>query len=449
MIPLLSTVNLVWVSIFKKNILIDQLKKIISLLLFIFLSLKSEGQTYTQSYVDKCTGEIKTVTTVFINGNTQVSFYNQIRTFTPSEVASGAVQTWLNSVYAQYNSMACPTNQVVQQTVQNTVSQAASSAASSSASSAASSSASSAASSSAGSTTNSGSSNTSSSNSETSSSSNNSTESKSENSSSSSESKSEQKSESKSEEKSESKSEENNEESSSEKKEEEKKEEKKRGGNINPMILASDLTSMQNPDGRFNIVLGVGWSRSSMAGDETYSANGMIWSNLKQFALNGGYTKMKYENGRLSSIHNYGTTFAYLDGNFMNLMTYTYIKPDPTKGTYGYNLGIVNLIIKNPEKKRWEYNIISSGVIFWTKPYQYSKKVTLSPQVFLLLSPISYNSTTGMTSVNRHVGFLAGSSLDYKISKRFGFTVNYKLNVNTMPNSPLLHNILVGSRMIL
>jgi len=138
-----------------------------------------------------------------------------------------------------------------------------------------------------------------------------------------------------------------------------------------------------------------------------------------------------------------------LDGNYMNLMSYTYIKPHPKHGTYGYNLGLVNLFIKNPEKDRWEYNMISSGVAFWTKPYPYSKKLTISPQGFILLSPLSYNSTTGATLVNRHAGFLIGSSFDYKISKRFGFGINYKIAGNTMPGSPILHNVLIGSRLIL
>jgi hypothetical protein len=206
---------------------------------------------------------------------------------------------------------------------------------------------------------------------------------------------------------------------------------------------------MQNPDGRFNVVLGLGWSRASMAGDETFSANGMIWSNLRQFAVSGGYTKMEFNDGKLNAIHSYGTTIAYLDGNYMNMLSYTYVKPDIKRGTYGYNLGMINMLMRNPKNTGMDFNLITSAVFFWTKPYQYSKKVTLSPQTFLMLSPITYNTTTGRTLVNRHAGFLIGTSIDYKISKRFGFSINYKANLNTMPGSPILHNILVGSRMIL
>jgi hypothetical protein len=66
-----------------------------------------------------------------------------------------------------------------------------------------------------------------------------------------------------------------------------------------------------------------------------------------------------------------------------------------------------------------------------------------------MFAPLSWNSVTGGSTVNRSVGFLLGSSFDYKITKRFGFTINYKLSGNTSAGSPFLSNFLIGSRMIL
>jgi hypothetical protein len=186
-----------------------------------------------------------------------------------------------------------------------------------------------------------------------------------------------------------------------------------------------------------------------MAGDESYSANAMIWSNLKQFALGGGYTKMEFNEGKLDGIHSYGVTAAYLDGNYMALLGYTYIKPHPKYGTYGYNIGMVNIFLRNAENTGFDYNMITSVVSFWTKPFQYSRKLTISPQVFVMSSPISYNTVTGNTMVNRHAGFLLGSSFDYKISRRFGFSCNYKFSASTQPGTPILHNFLIGSRVML
>jgi len=51
--------------------------------------------------------------------------------------------------------------------------------------------------------------------------------------------------------------------------------------------------------------------------------------------------------------------------------------------------------------------------------------------------------------VNRHMGFLLGAAFDYKITKRFGFSFNYKISGNTKSGSPFLSNFLIGSRMML
>ena len=192
----------------------------------------------------------------------------------------------------------------------------------------------------------------------------------------------------------------------------------------------------------------MGVSKSSMAGDESFSGGLTINSDLSSIVTTGGYTKMAMtKDGNLDAIHSYGTAFAYLAGNYMNLLGYTWIKPTPKKGTFGYNVGVINLLLNNG--KGYDYNMASSAIAFWTKPYQYNKKLTVSPQIFTMFSPISWNSVNGETTVNRHMGFLLGSSFDYKITKRFGFSFNYKLSGNTKSGSPFLSNFLIGSRMML
>ena len=54
----------------------------------------------------------------------------------------------------------------------------------------------------------------------------------------------------------------------------------------------------------------------------------------------------------------------------------------------------------------------------------YSKKLTISPQVFTMFSPISWNSVTGQSTVNRHMGFLVGSAFTgmyYSIANLYFF----------------------------
>ena len=213
--------------------------------------------------------------------------------------------------------------------------------------------------------------------------------------------------------------------------------------------MASDITVAEASAGKYLASISLGLSKSSMAGDESYSGGLVINSNLSSIVMTGGYTKMAMtRDGNLDAIHSYGTAFAYLAGNYMNLLGYTWIKPTPKKGTFGYNVGVINLFLKN-DAGGFDYNMASSAIAFWTKPYTYSKKLTISPQVFTMFSPISWNSTTGVSTVNRHMGFLVGSSFDYKLSKRFGFSFNYKISGNTKAGSPFLSNFLIGSRMVL
>jgi hypothetical protein len=399
------------------------------ILITILISKQTVGQTFTQTFIDKCSGETKIATTIMINGSATVSFYNQIKTFSPIEVQSGMVKTWLITVKTSYEAFTCPLtdNPIVQQAVANTVAQAATSAAASAASSAASTSASSAASSSASSAASS---------STTPANSSNETQSPSDNGDNSSTS--------------ESKSEESNSDSNEEKKEEKKQEEKKKQKTAvsNPMLISSDLSTIQTAEGRWLQSATIGISRSSMAGDKSYSANAVVMSDLRTLILTAGYTKMEFSNGKLNAIHSYSTSFASLNGNYMNLIGYTWIKPTQKKGVFGYNVGMLNLLLKNSDNG-YEYNQSTSTVAFWTKPYQYSKKLTLSPQLFIMFSPINWNTVTGISTVNRSIGFLIGSSFDYKISKRFGFSINYKLSGNTLSTSPFLSNILIGNRMMI
>jgi hypothetical protein len=368
--------------------------------IFTFQNVNAQA-TVNQTFIDKCTGEVKIATTTYVNGNAVISFYNQIKMFTAFEVTSGIAQSWLLSVKTSYESITCPLNNpVVTQTVQQTVTQATATAVTTAASTTASS-----ATSSSSSTT--------------------SSESKSEDSKS-----------------------ESNEESDSNEESESEEEENKKQQNINPMLLASDLTSAQSIDGSYSVMISIGVSRSSMSGDKSYGVNGIVWSTLNQFALSSNYTKMDFSGGKLNAIHSYGLSLAYLNGTWMTLPTYTYIKPNPILGTYGMNVGGIGLLTKNNNNNS-SINILTSIVWFWTKPFEYSKKLLLSPQIFIMSSPISYDLSSKTTNIDRHFGFLLGSSFDYKISKRFGFSFNYKSNINTSPGSRILHNFLIGSRMIL
>jgi hypothetical protein len=213
------------------------------------------------------------------------------------------------------------------------------------------------------------------------------------------------------------------------------------------MLLSSDLAGTEDAEGKYAAMMSVGISKSSLMGDKSYSATALVWSTLDQFALSGGMTKMDFEDGKLNGIHSYSVTAAYLKGTLMQMVGYTNIKPHPKWGTYGYNVGVIALQMKRPTAG-YDLSVMTSFVAFWTKPYQVNRKTTLSPQVFFMNSPISWNTVTGNSMVTRTPGFIVGSGYDFRLSKRFALSASYKAVMTLEPKFNLMNNFQIGSKMV-
>ena len=399
-------------------------KFIISLIVVVILPIYGYSQTIIQTFTDPCT-KLVSVFNIPITGSTTVIFYNKHRTFTAADVSSGVFQTWINQVYEEYRKLspcsvaqtAATATQVTASAVSTAVSAAASSAASSASSSAASAAASSA-SSSAASSSGGGSSESSSSSSSESSSSE----------SSSGESKSESKSESKG----------GGGKSSS-----------KSGGKaqakVNPILFNSDFTGGQSLDRSVNIIATGGISQSSMAGDMSWGLTGMVWSNLQQFALSGRYTKMNFDGGKLQSLNNYGVTVAYAFGSMFGFATYAYIYPMGKWGVTGANLTVSVNNSEYAEGKK-QYNITHSLLLFYTKPFPINRRITISPDLYISGSPVTYATKQKQFLVSEDMGFLTGASVDYSITKRFKINLGVRTSLSTNPDQPALFFAVVGSK---
>lgn len=398
--------------------------------LLVLLSNICNSQVLISQYTDPCTKKV-TVFVVPIQGTTLV-FMNKSKYVTIEDVRSGALMAWVNQVYAEY-SAPCPINQLTQQITQQTVSSSVASAVSAAASSAASTAASSAASSAAASAASSVPAPTPapapSSQPAPTQSSGNSSQSSSQSESSSSSS-SESKTESKSEGGGETKKEESKSESKSESKKEEKKEskkEEKKKSNANagktPMIFSSDFSGVEQIGGDFNIMANIGVSRASMAGDVSYGSTLTIFSNLKQFALSTRYSKMDIQNGKLCGIGTMSYTLAYNNGDLLHIAGNSYVMM--SKGyIYGYALSIINTTI--PFEGNKQQFVTSSVVLFGMKPIQYSKRLGITPELFLMSSPLNYSfGSDNLASVSQ-LSYIIGSSFDIAISKRFRLSTNVK-----------------------
>jgi len=181
---------------------------------------------------------------------------------------------------------------------------------------------------------------------------------------------------------------------------------------MNPVMVGSDLTVGQNATGGFTPIISLSMSQASATGESSWGLSSMIWGDLKSFALSANKSDMNFKNGALKSIDAYSYTVAYVAGTNMTFGGYTHIIPHPKLGTFGYNLSVINIKLKGVDE--YSYTFSSSLTGFWTKPYQISRKSTLSPGVFLMASPYSYNSSTGNTWSYNIAGLVGTGVLQLK-----------------------------------
>ena len=480
-----------------------KLRTYLSIFLIVCLSWKAEAQTLTYSFVDPCTKAI-TLFSVPATG-TVIYFHGQSKSFTSTDIQNGTFAFWISQVYTDYRKIApCGqqqgqvtqnqiTSQIISNTVQSVVSSImsqAQSAASSTITSTATSSSTSNASSTGG--DDAASKNNKSNDSKQKKSGNNSTSTNNQNSTTSSSSSNNTSGSTQNTNTSSSNSSNNNGGNSSSgsanntstgqttnqtnTKTEQKGEEvaatttmnidqqnqnsskddnsssggskgggkNGKSGSSNPLIVSSDFTTAQNLDKSFTPILNLSMSQSSMTGMSSWGLTSMIWFNFKQFALSGKYTKISFsKNGKLKWVHNVNLTGVYSYGNIIGFVGYSGILNAGKWGVTGFNVSGAMTLVTGEEKNTF---LSPSITAFYTKPFKGNKRLTISPELYLISAPLIYSTRERVTTTDRTFSAFIGSGFDYQLTRRFKFNMNYKANLSTNPDFPILSFFLIGSK---
>jgi hypothetical protein len=211
----------------------------------------------------------------------------------------------------------------------------------------------------------------------------------------------------------------------------------------NPVLVSSDLTTAQNLDRTFTPILNLGMSQSSMTGMSSWGLTGMIWLNFKQFALSGRYTKIHFSRGgKLKFIHNFNLTGVYSYGNVLGFVGYSGILNAGKWGVTGFNISAAGTLVSEDRS-----TFISPSITaFYTRPFAATKRFTISPELYIISTPLMYSTKDRVTTTDRTFSAFIGSGFDYQITKRFKFNFNYKMNMSTNPDFPILSFFLIGSK---
>jgi hypothetical protein len=211
----------------------------------------------------------------------------------------------------------------------------------------------------------------------------------------------------------------------------------------NPIIVSSDYTNAQSLDRSYTGIINIGMSQSSLTGTSSWGVTSMTWFNFKQFAISGRYTKINFSNnGKLKFIHNLNLTGVYTYGNFMGFVGYSGILNAGKWGVTGINISAAATKINE------DGNLFLSPSItgFYTRPFMAGNRLTISPEIYIISTPLVYSSLEKMTVTDRTFSAFLGSGFDYQITKRFKINMNYKANLSTNPEFPILSFFLIGSK---
>ena len=126
----------------------------------------------------------------------------------------------------------------------------------------------------------------------------------------------------------------------------------------------------------------------------------------------------------------------------MGFVGYSGILNGGKYGITGFNISGAATIIS--EEKSGYYS--PSITAFYTRPIKVSKKMIVSPELYVISTPLVYSTKDKVSISDRYVSGFIGTGIDYQISKRFKLNVNYKANMSTNPEFPILSFFLIGSK---
>jgi hypothetical protein len=412
----------------------------------------SSAQTLTQTFVDRCTGEVKIVQ-VSIQGSTAVAFYNKTAVFTAQDYYNGNLRDWMEEVYAWWAALSpCSTGQAVQNTTQNVVNNVAANipvappappdvtppplqssppAATSSDPPAASAQAPPA-------EDNSGA----------------------ESGAPAEQSQQESEPEQTETESTESESTEETEatEESSEESSEEKKQEKKKV-KVNPIMVASNLAAQAGLDGSIRTYFNASVSQSSLTGTDSYSLSSIIGSTLKEFTLNGSKSHIffnydrqvpiviqglewghYYDRGSIMMVQSISTGISYNFGvktlTFGISNVYLGQKDNKLKGfAGGYAITLIQVFSKDI------FMTMPSLVAFGTKPFSFDR-ITVSPMLAFASVPVMIGRTVEFSP---DVIYVVGSNFDFNLTKMFYANIGGNVSGSTAM-TPLTYSVTIGSK---
>ena len=182
-------------------------------------------------------------------------------------------------------------------------------------------------------------------------------------------------------------------------------------------------------------------SKSLNEGMFSYGLSTSIRADLKQVVVGGSTSDIIMKKGKLLGVVSTSVTYVTDWNNKFIFYGWSFVKPLQKGAVAGLALSGNTLLLTGSQI------LISPSIIaFYTRPYQISKKQVISPEIYIISSPVMFGQRDKKATYDPNLSFFTGAGTDVKFSKKFKLNINFKVNISTNPNVPVMSVFAIGSK---
>ena len=210
----------------------------------------------------------------------------------------------------------------------------------------------------------------------------------------------------------------------------------------NAFLTSSDFVFLQKPTyvGGWLQAVSLGGGRQSMNGVYSYGANGFLTTDGSQKGISTFVSKGT--NNVIFSFTEIGSNRTY---------TGTYIKLYNGKWNKGFGVNLSYTLTAILSAPGYDFTlppmkILAPSAMFFINRTYNTGKFTVTPDLLLSYSHMYWDIGLNTKHIDQTFNALVGTSLGYKLSKRFTLLLAYRGNINTNPKFGLMNNISIGNK---
>jgi hypothetical protein len=204
----------------------------------------------------------------------------------------------------------------------------------------------------------------------------------------------------------------------------------------NAFLTSSDFVFLQKPTyvGGWLQAISLGGGKQSLNGVYSYGGNGFLTTDGSQYGVSGFVSKGN---------NNLFLSFTEISTN--RTTTLTYVKLYKGKWNKGFGFNLSSTFSQITDSLPPMHTGAPSAMVFVNRTYS-GGRFTITPDVLLSYSYMYWDIGLGNKKIDPTFNALVGTSVGYKISKRFTLLVAYRGNINTNPKFGLMNNISIGNK---